>query len=180
MSSRNWSLYGQKELGMTELPFKHSTTSYRPEPALAELPVTEPFSATSFQDATGQEIPPFGQSLHVDLYGVSRELCDDLSFCYNLLDDLTTYLGMHKQSPPYIFHSPDEHFPDKAGLSGWVPLIESGISIHTLTVKEFVTIDIYTCGYLDVAKTLRYLSDKLDATSYEAHHLIRGLKYHEE
>ena len=153
---------------------------YTPELILKEPEVTGPIIATSPQDVEGQEIPPFGQSLHIDLYGVSRELCDDLSFCYNLLDDLTTYLGMHKQSPPYIFHSPDEHFPDKAGLSGWVPLIESGISIHTLTVKEFVTIDIYTCGYLDVAKTLRYLLDKLDATSYESHHLIRGLKYHEE
>lgn len=140
--------------------FKRSTTSYKPELVLAELPVTEPVIAIDHHDVAGQEIPPFGQSLHIDLYGVSRELCDDLSFCYDLLDDLTVYLGIHKQSPPYIFHSPDEHFPDKAGLSGWVPLIESGISIHTLTVKELVTIDIYTCGYLDVAKTLSYLSDK--------------------
>lgn len=124
-------------------------------------------------------IPSFGQSLHIDLYGVSRELCEDLSFCYNLLDDLTVYLNMHKQSPPYIFHSPDDQFPSKAGLSGWVPLIESGISIHTLTVKEFVTIDIYTCGNLDVKKTLGYLSDKFQASSYDSHHLIRGIKYYE-
>ncbi len=161
--------------------FNGNTTSnfYTREPILKELQVRETVIALSPQDVADQEIPPFGQSLHIDLYGVSHKLCDDLSFCYDLLDDLTTYLGMHKQSPPYIFHSPDEQFPDKAGLSGWVPLIESGISIHTLTVKEFVTIDIYTCGYLDVEKTLTYLSDKLKASSYESHHLVRGLKYHE-
>jgi len=152
---------------------------YTPELILKEPEVTGPIIAIGPQDVEGQEIPPFGQSLHIDLYGVSRELCDDLSFCYDLLDDLTAYLDMHKQSPPYIFHSPDDQFPDKAGLSGWVPLIESGISIHTLTVKEFVTIDIYTCGYLDVEKTLGYLSDKLKASSHESHHLVRGLKYYE-
>lgn len=120
----------------------------------------------------------FGQSLHVDFYGVSETLCDDLSFCYNLLDDLTVHLGMHKQSPPFIFHSPEDEFPDKAGLSGWVPLIESGISIHTLTVKRFVTIDIYTCGGLDLHRTISFLMSRLGADSYEQHHLIRGLKYY--
>jgi S-adenosylmethionine decarboxylase len=121
----------------------------------------------------------FGQSLHVDLYGVSPELCDDLNFCYRLLDDLASWLGMHKQSPPFIFHSPDQEFPDKAGLSGWVPLIESGISIHTLTLKRFVTIDVYTCGHLDVDRAVGYLMELLHAERYEHHHLVRGTRYHD-
>jgi S-adenosylmethionine/arginine decarboxylase-like enzyme len=82
------------------------------------------------------------------LYGVSKEICDDLSFCYQILDDLADFLDMHKQSPPFIFRSPDKEFPEKAGLSGWVPLIESGISIHTLIVKEFVSIDTADCRFM--------------------------------
>ena len=39
---------------------------------------------------------------------------------------------MEKQAPPSIFRSDATRFPDKAGLSGWVPLIESSIVIHTL------------------------------------------------
>jgi S-adenosylmethionine/arginine decarboxylase-like enzyme len=119
----------------------------------------------------------FGQSLHVDLYGVRPELCDDLSFCYALLDDLTVFLDMHKQSPPFLFRSPTDFFPDKAGLSGWVPLIESGISIHTLTLQEFVTIDIYTCGELHVEKALAFVSERLQSSHYEHHYLVRGLEY---
>lgn len=122
----------------------------------------------------------FGQSLHVDLYGISRQLCDDLSFGYRLLEDLVVLLKMHKQSPPFIFHSPADVFPDKAGLSGWIPLIESGISIHTLTVHEFVTIDIYTCGELDIQRTLDYLKNSLKCSHYEYHHLTRGLEYPQE
>jgi S-adenosylmethionine/arginine decarboxylase-like enzyme len=124
------------------------------------------------------EARAFGRSLHVDLYGVRREICENLGFCYDLLDELTARLGMHQQAPPYIFHSPEEQFPDKAGLSGWVPLIESGISLHTLTVKEFVTIDIYTCGSLDVAEALRFLCERLRPASHEHHYLIRGTRYH--
>lgn len=122
--------------------------------------------------------PAFGQSLHVDLYGVSRELCDDLAFCYGLLDELPLRLQMHKQSPPFIFRSSAEEYPDKAGLSGWVPLIESGISIHTLTLKNFVTIDVYTCGCLDISETIRYLAERLQPTSYEQHYLVRESRYH--
>lgn len=120
---------------------------------------------------------PFGRSLHVDLYGVDRKICDDLSFNYKLLDDLTEFLGMHKQSPPFIFRSPEDAFPEKAGLSGWVPLIESGISIHTLTVTEFVSIDIYTCGKLETESAIPWLCDRLNPNSYESQFLLRGVKY---
>lgn len=125
----------------------------------------------------GEELA-FGRSLHIDLYGVRSKLCDDLGFCYTLLDDLTNRLGMHKQAPPFIFRSPDQQYPDKAGLSGWVPLIESGISIHTLTLTGFVSIDIYTCGCLDVADAIGYLTERLAASHCEHHYLVRGKSYH--
>ena len=124
------------------------------------------------------EATAFGRSLHVDCYGVSVALCDDLDLNYALLDDLTAYLGMHKQSPPFLFRSPEGEFPDKAGLSGWVPLIESGISLHTLTVFGFVSIDVYTCGCLNEADVTRFLTARLNPSSVEAHYLIRGSRYH--
>ena len=119
----------------------------------------------------------FGQSLHVDLYGVNAQVCDDLSLGYDLLEDLALYLKMHKQSPPFIFRSPEDKFPDKAGLSGWIPLIESGISLHTLTAHEFVTIDIYTCGHLDAPQAVQFLVERLLPTRHESHLLIRGVDF---
>lgn len=119
----------------------------------------------------------FGQSLHIDLYGIDAQLCDDLTFGYQLLEDLVSFLQMQKQSPPFIFRSPADTFPDKAGLSGWVPLIESGISIHTLTAHEFVTIDIYTCGGLEIETALNFLCERLQPSHFEHHYLLRGLEY---
>lgn len=137
-------------------------------------------SSSPLDERTGSdEEGAFGRSLHIDFYGVSPTICDDLGFCYAILDELTTRLGMHKQSPPFIFRSPEGEFPDKAGLSGWVPLIESGISIHTLTVTGFVSIDIYTCGSLDIEDAVQYLSERLGSTTYEKHYLVRGAAYYE-
>lgn len=119
----------------------------------------------------------FGQSLHIDLYGVARSICDDLTFGYQTLDELAEFLGMHKQSPPFIFHSPDKQFPDKAGLSGWIPLIESGISIHTLVQQGFVTIDLYTCGDLNIEQATKFLTDRFHPKHFERHHLVRGTQY---
>jgi S-adenosylmethionine/arginine decarboxylase-like enzyme len=119
----------------------------------------------------------FGQSLHLDLFGVEPALCDDLNLGYQTLDELAAFLGMHKQSPPFIFRSPAAQFPDKAGLSGWVPLIESGISLHTLIPAGFVTVDIYTCGELDIEKTTTFVTTRFRPVRIERHHLMRGVGY---
>ena len=77
-------------------------------------------------------------------------MCDDLAHCYQFLDEVVDDLGMSKQAPPNIFRSPTDQFPDKAGLSGWAPLIESSVVIHTLSLKNYISIDIYCCNYFDV------------------------------
>lgn len=119
----------------------------------------------------------FGVSLHLDFYDVTPALCDNLAFFYTLLEDLVQHLGMQKQSPPFLFRSDDFRYPSKAGLSGWVPLIESGISVHTLTRQGFVTIDLFTCGDLDVKRTTAYLAERLAPSRFERHHLVRGSQY---
>lgn len=94
----------------------------------------------------------FGYQLLLDLYACRPGACDDLDLNYRFLDEIVNDLGMEKQSPPYIFRSPAERFPDKAGLSGWAPLIESSVVIHTLSVTNFISIDIYCCRFFDVDK----------------------------
>lgn len=146
-------------------------------PLMNQPPAESPLAPDSGRNQK-DEASAFGRSLHVDFYGVAPAICDDLGFCYSILEDLTDRLGMHKQSPPFLFRSPASEFPDKAGLSGWVPLIESGISIHTLTVTGFVSVDIYTCGDLDVEDAVRFLSERLRSSTYEKHYLVRGMAYY--
>lgn len=92
---------------------------------------------------------PFGRQLLVDLYQCQPSTINNLRLCYDFLDRAVVALKVTKQSQPHVFQSPEEGHEDKAGLSGWVPLIESHVAIHTLTAKNFVSIDFYTCGLLD-------------------------------
>ena len=119
----------------------------------------------------------FGHGLYIDLYECENPILDDLQVCYKFLVDLVDHLGMTKQSPPYIFRSPAD-FPEKAGLSGWVPLIESGIQIHTLTETKFVSLDIYTCGRLDQEKIVDFAKEFFQSEKIEINYLLRGIEYH--
>lgn len=122
---------------------------------------------------------PFGYLVTLDLYGCKMGACDDLNLCYKFLEDLVTKLGMTKQSPPYIFKSDEVAFPDKAGLSGWVPLIESGIQIHTLTPKNFISIDIYSCKHFSTEQISDYTQNYFGCKEVELNYIERGVKYNE-
>jgi S-adenosylmethionine/arginine decarboxylase-like enzyme len=122
----------------------------------------------------------FGCLLTMDLYGVEPGRCQDLNLGYNFLDKLPGHLGMHKQSLPHIYVTPSE-WTGKGGLSGWVGLVESGIQLHTLTEKGFVSIDLYTCSYIDrtiIPGILEFVNRYYPYKDIETNFIERGLKYY--
>jgi S-adenosylmethionine decarboxylase len=119
----------------------------------------------------------FGYELLLDLYQVDKGVCDDLDLCYRFLDEVVPHLGLQKQSPPFIFRSDDQKFPDKAGLSGWVPLIESSVVIHTLSVRDFISIDIYCCRKFDTDKAIEFTSAFFHPKKIDSQFLERGSTY---
>ena len=118
----------------------------------------------------------FGYHLMVDLYGCDNEKINSLDFCYQFLDELPSKIQMDKQSPPFLFRSP-ENYPGKAGLSGWVPLIQSGMSIHTLIDTGFVSVDVYSCLCFDKDFVTSMILDYFPSTSHEVNYLKRGIHY---
>ena len=120
----------------------------------------------------------FGHQLLLDLYDCRPGVCDDLVECYRFLDEIVPALGMEKQAPPNIFRSDAQRYPDKAGLSGWVPLIESSIVIHTLSVKNFISIDIYCCRKFDVEAARAFCEQAFSPQRMDAQSLERGIDYH--
>src|SRR5947209_2870717 len=66
-------------------------------------------------------------------------------------------------------------FPN-GGVSGFVLLAESHISIHTWPEQAYAAIDIYTCGHHTVPDAAcAYLVDHLGASSWRASVFDRGL-----
>jgi S-adenosylmethionine decarboxylase len=121
---------------------------------------------------------PFGYLLTLDLYEVKPGICDDIKACYTFLNDLVDKLKMTKMCPPFIFYGPPE-YPDKAGVSGWVGLIESGIQLHTLSPKNFVSIDVYSCQEFSKEGIAEYCKEYFGAKEVESDFILRGTKYYE-
>ena len=120
----------------------------------------------------------FGFQLLLDLYDCKPGVCDDLNLCYKFLDDIVPFLGMEKQAPPNIFFSDATRFPDKAGLSGWVPLIESSIVIHTLSVTNFISIDIYCCRKFDIKAAQAFCRKFFAPKKMDDQYIERGQDYY--
>ena len=126
-----------------------------------------------------QRIAPFGFQLLLDLYDCKPGACDDLTLCYNFLEEIVRVLKVEPQSPPFIFRTDGKRFPDKAGLSGWVPLVESGIQIHTLTPKDFISIDIYSCRQFEIEPLKAFVRGIFAPKRMDEQFLERGLDYNQ-
>lgn len=124
---------------------------------------------------------PFGYSYLLDMYGVKEGAADDLELHYRFLEELVDRLHMTRMSQPVVIHGPREFgrelFPEKAGVSGWVPLIESGIQIHSLEPKHFITLDVYSCRWFDPLLVLAFAKETFEFEASETHEIIRGQKY---
>lgn len=121
---------------------------------------------------------PFGYSLLVDCFDCKVGSCDDLELHYRFLETLVDELRMTRMSQPFVIHAPRDHgvelFPDKAGVSGWVPLIESGIQIHSLEPTHFMTLDVYSCKWFSDTQVIPLVKGLFDAKRIETQFLQRG------
>ncbi|HEX9240283.1 MAG TPA: S-adenosylmethionine decarboxylase, partial [Candidatus Bathyarchaeia archaeon] len=87
----------------------------------------------------------FGPHLTLDLSECDRRKLSDLSHIYDLLDELPDVIGMHKITPPYTFiYRPGDN-PSEWGVSGFVIIAESHISIHTFPDRNSAFVDIFSC-----------------------------------
>ena len=121
---------------------------------------------------------PFGYELLLDCYGCKSETCDDLEHCYSYLDKMVDFIGMHKQSPPSIFRTDRKAFPGKTGLSGWVPLVDSSIVIHTLTRRDYISIDVYSCGEFDPKRVIEFTKRYFAPRRIQKRFILRGKHYY--
>ncbi len=121
----------------------------------------------------------FGYQLLVDLYGCSKKNCENLLLSYSFLEDIVRFLKMQKQSPPVVIISDKQKYPSKAGISGWVPLIESSVVIHTLSKQGFISVDVYSCRSFKVQETVRFIQSYFKSKKVETQFIKRGISYRE-
>jgi S-adenosylmethionine decarboxylase len=95
----------------------------------------------------------FGPHLVFDGYGCPAARLGDLDGLYQLLDSLPTRIKMTKIMPPYVFRH-EAGASEPGGLSGFVLIAESHISVHTFPERKFVNVDVFSCENFDVEDAL--------------------------
>lgn len=116
----------------------------------------------------------WGFQLIIDCFGCDEAACCDLNNGYEFLDKITVHLNMTKQTQPYIFKTCEKTFPGKPGFSGWVPIIESGIQIHTSANNRFISIDVYSCKPFEESAVVDFVKKWFSPKHVETCFLHRG------
>lgn len=104
----------------------------------------------------------------------------DLSFIYNLLDELPDVISMHKITAPYTFIYRPRDNPAEWGISGFVIIAESHVSIHTFPDRGHAFVDIFSCKQFDLNKAMNYVVSNLEARRADKKLSARGKEYPRE
>ena len=101
-----------------------------------------------------------GMHLLVDACGGTPKQLKDADIWYDVLDELTNILSMRKMMDPYIIRFKDEK-GKPAGVTGFVVIAESHLSVHTYPETGYFAMDLFSCKPFDVDKAIAYLQKKL-------------------
>jgi S-adenosylmethionine decarboxylase len=119
----------------------------------------------------------FGLHLTLDCYGCALESLTNMDTIYQFLDKMPDEIHMTKIMPPYVFKY-DAKLPEDSGISGFVLIAESHISVHTFPNRDgYLSLDIFSCNNFDTVKALDLVQDQFKMTKHEAHVFDRGLEF---
>ncbi len=118
----------------------------------------------------------FGQHLIIDAAQCDRKKLLNQSLVYDVLNKLPDKLAMTKMSLPHVVKWLDPG-ATLEGVSGFVMIAESHISIHTFPEKDYVFIDVFSCKPLDVENAVKLLVNVFAAKKYTKKVIKRGLDF---
>lgn len=114
--------------------------------------------------------------LIIDGYGGNRQKMESVAAIYELLDRYPGQIGMHKIAPPYVFRYVGVK-PQDWGVTGFVLIAESHISIHTFPERAYVNIDVFSCKEFAAEEVVKDLQGEFSLAQVRTRLLKRGLEY---
>lgn len=112
----------------------------------------------------------------LDLQKCSKKRLCDLGFIFEILSTLPEVIGMTKITQPYVFPY-SGLVPEDCGITGFVVIAESHISVHTFSDKDFVFVDVFSCKGFDISKAEKYLVKAFCAKKVVRHFVERGVNF---
>ncbi|HAA95009.1 MAG: S-adenosylmethionine decarboxylase proenzyme [SAR202 cluster bacterium] len=117
--------------------------------------------------------------LVIDGYGGDIDKMWDEELVRNFLYEYPDALDMTRITEPKVlkYEAPK---PEDSGVSGFVIIAESHISIHTFPRKEYINIDIFSCQPFNHERALEDVKDLFDLDDVNTWLLNRGLEWLDE
>ena len=103
----------------------------------------------------------------------------DLPAVYDLLDTLPGRINMTKIMPPIVTRYVGVT-PEDWGVSGFVMIAESHITVHTFPERGEVSIDVFSCKEYDPVQVCDEMIEAFGLKELETCVLRRGLEYGNE
>lgn len=113
------------------------------------------------------------QHVMIDLYGCNPELLANEVFLRKVLDDYPARIGMEKVSPVDLRYITTSN-PLDDGLSGFVIIATSHISLHAWPPYGMVNMDIFSCEAFDVQDTVTFACATFQTNDVEVHVVERA------
>lgn len=114
--------------------------------------------------------------LVIDGYGGNSGKMWDQEMLRNFLIEYPDKLGMHRITEPNVLEYNGPNVED-SGISGFVIIAESHISVHTFPYRKYVNIDIFSCKSFDDAHALADAKELFDLEEVQSWLLDRGLEW---
>jgi S-adenosylmethionine decarboxylase len=113
--------------------------------------------------------------LMLELYNVDRETLSNEPLIRSVLDQYPSHIGMEKVSPVHLYDIETSN-PLDAGLSGFVVIAQSHISLHAWPEYGEVDIDICSCKEFSQEDAVAFAREIFCSEDVEAHFVVRATR----
>jgi S-adenosylmethionine decarboxylase len=111
--------------------------------------------------------------LMLELYNCDRSTLSNEPLIRRVLDEYPARVDMEKVSPVHLYDIETSN-PLDAGLSGFVVIAQSHISLHAWPEYGEVDIDICSCKEFSQEVAISFAKEMFQSNDVEAHFVVRG------
>jgi len=113
--------------------------------------------------------------LMLELYNIEREILANEPLMHRVLDEYPSRIGMEKVSPVHLYDIETSN-PLDAGLSGFVIIAQSHVSLHAWPEYGEVDIDICSCKEFSQEDAIAFAKEIFQTDDIETHFAVRATR----
>jgi S-adenosylmethionine decarboxylase len=111
--------------------------------------------------------------LMLELYNCDRKILENEPLIRRVLDEYPEKIGMEKVSPVHLYDIETSN-PLDAGMSGFVIIAQSHVSLHAWPEYGEVDIDICSCKEFSQEDAIAFAKEMFQTDDVEAHFVVRA------